>query len=407
MNKLRKKFILAVFVSAAVVFALTAFFMFLGVKYSNAAREDSMTELILTSGGEFAAFMKPGDGRNRLFSFGYNEESPYRLRYFTVGFENGLPKDADVSHIASVGADEALSVASSVTAGFRQKGYVGEFRFRFSEDRSTAVFLDCSDDIDTLRNLVSLICLISFTFVVLITVVFGFLSKRVMRPFEENARQQKRFITDASHELKTPLAIISANAEVLEYKFGENEWTGNITAQVEKTSGLINELLTLNRLEEIETNSKTEPVDISPIARETAGEFSEVFASRGVTVTESIDESAVVQGNKEQLTRLLSVLVDNAAKYVTENGRFDIKVEKLPRSVRITAFNTCETDKDADYSELFSRFYRSDKSRNSLTGGHGVGLSIAKRITDLHNGSISAVPRDGGLEFKVTIPRKK
>lgn len=408
MNKLRKTYVIAVFLSAAVVFALTSFFMFLGVRYNNIAKQDEMTRVILENGGQLGDVIRPGaDRQNRFFLFDYNEESQYRLRFFIVEFENGLPVSADVSHIASVDADGARGLAGLVVNGLRHTGYHDEFRFRVSEDRQTVIFLDCSDDLDTLKSLVLMISLISLLFVMLITVVFYFLSKRIMRPFEENARMQKRFITDASHELKTPLAIISANAEVLAYKEGENEWINNILTQVDRSTGLINELLTLNRLEEIETNTELSPVDMSAVTREVADEFFGMFRSKNVGVEYDITEGATVLGQPEQLRRLVSVLVENASKYVSENGSFKLSLKKNQRNIELKVFNTCKLDPDADYKHLFDRFFRPDSSRASGTGGHGVGLSIAKRIVDLHSGSIEAAPEKDGICFRAVIPNRR
>lgn len=267
--------------------------------------------------------------------------------------------------------------------------------------------MDCTEEFDDARSVLITISVIALLFVAMITVVFKLISKRVMRPFEENSRLQKRFITDASHELKTPLAIISANAEVLAYKDGENEWIKNILSQVERSTVLINELLTLNRLEEIETNTVTMPVDLSGLIKETTDEFSEVFKGKNVSVGLDIKENVTVYGVREQLKRLVSVLVDNAAKYVTEGGRFKVTLKSGARNAVIEMFNTCELDSSVDYSHLFERFYRPDSSRTSGAGGHGVGLSIAKRVVELQKGSIEAKPVSEGLMFRVTLPVKQ
>ena len=113
-----------------------------------------------------------------------------------------------------------------------------------------------------------------------------------------------------------------------------------------------------------------------------------------------------LNGNKAQLERLVSVLVENASKYVTENGAFRLTLRKGTRYTEMTVFNTCETDPDVNYSHLFDRFYRPDSSRTSSTGGHGIGLSIAKRIVTLHGGSIEAIPTKEGLSFKIKLSNK-
>lgn len=401
MNKLRRKFILAVFLSSAVVFALTVLFTMLIFSVNNTRRADEMTSFIVDNGGELPVGMKLNPIQGSIFGFRYSEESPYRMRYFTVD-RNG---NIDLSHIASVDEDEAASMITLASFSKHSTGYTGSFRFRKAD--SITVFLDCTEEFDDARSVLITISVIALLFVAMITVVFKLISKRVMRPFEENSRLQKRFITDASHELKTPLAIISANAEVLAYKDGENEWIKNILSQVERSTVLINELLTLNRLEEIETNTVTMPVDLSGLIKETTDEFSEVFKGKNVSVGLDIKENVTVYGVREQLKRLVSVLVDNAAKYVTEGGRFKVTLKSGARNAVIEMFNTCELDSSVDYSHLFERFYRPDSSRTSGAGGHGVGLSIAKRVVELQKGSIEAKPVSEGLMFRVTLPVKQ
>jgi signal transduction histidine kinase len=217
---------------------------------------------------------------------------------------------------------------------------------------------------------------------------------------------QKQFITDASHELKTPLAIISANAEVLAYKDGENEWINNITAQVERIGGLINELLTLNRLEEIDTVVDIEPVNLSELIYTVSADFEQVFKGEEVSVKYDVQPDIVINGNRNQLERLISVLVENASKYISVGGEFRITLKKEMRYTTLSVFNTCEIDPNVDYKYLFDRFYRPDSSRTSGTGGHGIGLSIAKRIATLHNGSIAAVPQVDGLSFNVKLSNR-
>ena len=404
MKKLRRKFVLAVFASATVVFALTVFFTFVAAGVSNIRRADEMTKLIYENGGQFLPGSGMAKSRSSLFGFGYNEESPYRLRFAIVSYRDGTVSGVDVSHIVSLNEGEASEMAETVRGYKRSVGFFGEYRYRSAED--SVILLDCSDELDNTRSLVTISSLVSLLFVLLITIVFYLFSGKVLRPFEENARMQRRFITDASHELKTPLAIISANAEVLAYKSGGNEWVGNITAQVERMSGLINEMLTLSRLEEIETISELAPVDMSELTRSVASEFEEVFRSKNVRLAYEIKPDIVMNGDEAQLRRLVSVLVDNAAKYVPDGGTVGVDLKKDSRRVHLSVFNTCELDKTADLSHLFDRFYRPDASRTSKTGGHGIGLSIAKQIALLHNGTIEARPSGDGIEFRVALSPK-
>ncbi len=408
MKKLRKKIILAAFLSVTAVFLLTLVLVMTALSTGAFARADQVTQLIDSNDGKIPMKGKYDNLKeeDRVFLYNYDEESPFRFRYFVVNY-NGDSYSVDVEHIAAVDESAAKQMAAEVVAeNDSETGNYDYFRYRKSEETNRVIFLDISDELDNIWAILIIMSIVSAAFVILITVVFYFASNRVVRPFEENSRMQKQFITDASHELKTPIAIISANAEVLAYKDGENEWINNITTQVARISGLIDELLTLNRLEEIDTNVNVEPVNLSNIVTEISGEFAEIFASKNARLDFEIDADVILNGNSDQLRRLSSVLIENASKYVTENGEAKVALRKGARHTTLSVFNSCELDESVDYSNLFERFYRPDSSRASKTGGHGVGLSIAKRIVTLHNGTIEAVPENGGLCFKATISNR-
>lgn len=407
MKKLRRKIIFGVFISATLVFALTIILFNLSTIININQRADSITGLINRYNGELPPpqeYLKLSDDQ-KIHLYDYDEDSPYRLRYFVVDINNNTVT-ADLEHIAAVSHSEAEVLAKKALQHNSPTGSIEDYRYRVTDGGERVIFFDCSADLSTMHILSFLITLIALAFILMITVVFYFLSNRIVRPFEENSRMQKQFITDASHELKTPLAIISANAEVLAYKDGENEWIHNITEQVTRISELVNELLTLNRLEEVEEVSGIEPVRLSDIMNKTADTFAEVFNSKHVTAERQIEPDVMLNGNPSQLERLVSVLVENASKYASENGKVLLTLKKEVRYTHLSVFNTCEIDGDTDYKHLFDRFYRPDSSRTSKTGGHGIGLSIAKRIVVLHNGTIEAVPGNGGLTFRVKLSNK-
>lgn len=407
MKKLRKKIVIGVFISSTLVFAMTIMLFNLSTIIHIHQRADSITGLIQYYNGELPPPKEYAKLRDdlKIHLYNYDEDSPYRIRYFVADITNDTVT-ADLEHIAAVSYTEAEEMAQQALQRNNRIGTIEEYRYRVTDNRERVIFLDCSADLSNMHMLSLLISLIALAFILMITVVFYFLSYRIVRPFEENARMQKQFITDASHELKTPLAIISANAEVLAYKDGENEWINNITEQVTRISELVNELLTLNRLEEVEVAVGIEPVPLSDIMNKTADNFAEVFNSKHVLAERRIEPQVVLNGNPSQLERLVSVLVENASKYASENGRVVLTLKKEMRYTTMTVFNTCEIDEEADYKHLFDRFYRPDTSRTSETGGHGIGLSIAKRIVTLHNGTIEAVPGNGGLTFHVKLSNK-
>lgn len=409
MKKLRRKIILGVFFSVLVVFALTVVVIGTALNMHLSNRSDSITELINNSDGELPSKHEYDkmSKEEQIHLYDFDDESRFRMRYFVVYFDSKYNvKSVKTDHIAAVDKTTAGEMASDVLYESNTTGYYGDYRYRYSEDTNSVIFLNISGDAEGIRIIMIFISIVALIFVLLITVIFYFLSKRIVKPFEENSRMQKQFITDASHELKTPLAIISANAEVLAYKDGENEWINNITAQVERIGGLINELLTLNRLEEIDTVVDIEPVNLSELIYTVSADFEQVFKGEEVSVKYDVQPDVVINGNRNQLERLISVLVENASKYISAGGEFRITLKKEMRYTTLSVFNTCEIDPNVDYKYLFDRFYRPDSSRTSGTGGHGIGLSIAKRIATLHNGSIAAVPQVDGLSFNVKLSNR-
>lgn len=409
MKKLRRKIILGVFFSVLVVFALTVVVIGTALNMHLSDRSDSITKLINNSDGELPSKHEYDkmSKEEQIHLYDFDDESRFRMRYFVVYFDSKYNvKSVKTDHIAAVDKTTAGEMASDVLYESNTTGYYGDYRYRYSEDTNSVIFLNISGDAEGIRIIMIFISIVALIFVLLITVIFYFLSKRIVKPFEENSRMQKQFITDASHELKTPLAIISANAEVLAYKDGENEWINNITAQVERIGGLINELLTLNRLEEIDTVVDIEPVNLSELIYTVSADFEQVFKGEEVSVKYDVQPDVVINGNRNQLERLISVLVENASKYISAGGEFRITLKKEMRYTTLSVFNTCEIDPNVDYKYLFDRFYRPDSSRTSGTGGHGIGLSIAKRIATLHNGSIAAVPQVDGLSFNVKLSNR-
>lgn len=405
MKKLRRKIVLGVFISATIVFALTILFVSIFLNAEITRRADAMTELIADNQGEIPPkneIDKPG-----IFSlYSYNEDSPFRMRYFAVKYEENDHVVVYVDHNASIDEGKAVAMADIVKMSKLKTGDYNDFRYRVSDENNMVVFVDYTYEYNAVDLLTLMLSLLAVVFIVLITVVFWFLSNRIVKPFEENSRMQKQFITDASHEIKTPIAIISANAEVLAYKNGESEWLNNITTQVTRISELVGELLTLNRLEEVDEISDIEAVNLSEMTKAVCADFEEVFRSKNVQTSYELQPDVTINGNTDQLKRLVSVLVENASKYVTDDGEFRVTLNKELRYTALSIYNTCEIDEDADYKHLFDRFYRPDSSRTSSTGGHGIGLSIAKRITVLHGGSIEAVPSEDGLTFNVKLSNR-
>lgn len=400
--------VFVVFLTVVSVFVLTFLIVTFSLIRYNTDQADGMTQVISTYDGAVPQMKDykeaaPQGIQNPII---FNEESAFRTRYFVVYFNDDREcEQADLEHVASVDEETACEMAAAAISGNQTVGYMDTYRFRItqnSEGENIVIFLDCSESITFRHVTVMILAVISVLFILLITFIFAICSKRVLRPFEENTRKQKQFITDASHELKTPLAIISANAEVLEYKDGKNEWIGNITEQVHHMSELVDELLILSKMEELDGTWDLESVNLSDVVNETIDSFGEVFRKKQVQLQSRIDD-VIVNGNVKQLTMLISILVENASKYVTDRGVIKISLRTTGKAAVFQIYNTAQLADSGNLENLFDRFYRPDGSRTSLTGGHGIGLSIAKKITSLHSGSISVEQVEGGICFTAEI----
>lgn len=412
MNRLRKKLILVVFFSLLTVFVLVFGILNASLYLYFSSQEDSMIDIISMYDGSLPNVINFDEIslRKESIHINFDEESKYRTRFFVVCYdENYNLTITDTEHIAAVNNESAQQLAMNIIQKGKKSGYtVDNYRYKViendDENGGEIVFLDCIENLHAKNAVMRIAAFTSVSLIVFVTVVFGIFSKRVMKPFEENSRRQKEFITNAGHELKTPLSIISANAEVLELKNGKSSWTENIIDQTGRMSGLINELLTLSKMSEME-EMHTERVDYSDLVRHTLLSFSENINCKNVEAESQIEDGIELNANVGQISQLVSILVENAVKYVSENGIIRIKLEKNFRTAVLTVFNTAVIEEKINTTKLFERFYRLDESHSSETKGYGIGLSAAKQITDNHGGNISVKQTDDGLCFSVVLPR--
>ena len=233
------------------------------------------------------------------------------------------------------------------------------------------------------------------------------LSKKAIEPVSASYEKQKQFITDAGHEMKTPLTIIDADTSILEMEYGDNEWLQDIQMQTKKMARLTNDLIYLSRMEE---SQKLQMIDFpfSDVVLEVAQSFQNLAVVQNKKFTMDVEPMLNFYGDENAIRQLISILLDNAVKYSGENGEIRLSAEKKGRNINITVFNTADYMKKENTEYLFDRFYRTDASRNSQTGGYGIGLSIAKAVTQAHNGRITASTEDEkSLQITVILPKKE
>lgn len=336
-----------------------------------------------------------------------SEETEYEIRYFTVRESGQGEKEMDLSHIAAISGENALAFVIRVENSGKTEGYLSHYRYLVSEreDSTLYIFLDCRNEITALRNHILLSLFAGLVLILMVLLPVLILSRRAMRPVQDSIIRQKQFVTDAGHELKTPLAIISANVEVLELCEEENEWTRSIKNQVERMNLLICNLLMLAKLDEMQEEEEIQNFLFGETVQKAAESFFVVASGKKVSIETDIDCSAVVKGNPSRLNQLIVILIDNAVKYTDQGGGIRIVCGLTDRQVILTVWNSCDPLPDHELSRLFDRFYRNDSSRSRQTGGYGIGLSAAQAIVKAHRGRITVENQAGGICFTVNLPR--
>lgn len=415
---LRKKFILVAMLSTMLV--LTAI---MGVvNFSNYRemldRADEMTALLEQNDGKFPEEpswheqddtetppAKPEDDEKDKSRF--SVETPFETRYFTVTVdENGEVTDCDLDRIAAVDEETAEEYTQTAQQKNKTTGFQGIYRYRVTEteDGAKYVFLDCRREISNFRTVLVTTISVSLLGLAAVFVLVVIFSRMVFRPVEESIQKQKRFITDASHELKTPLTIIDANIEVMEMESGESQWTKSTRKQIQRLSGLVQQLVTLSRLDEEKGLEEKCEFNLSEAVSECVQPYESLAQTREKNLTLNIEEDITYTGDERSIRRLAGILMDNAVKYSSENGNITLTLKKKGKKIFLEVYNDADDLPQGKLDVLFERFYRLDSSRNSGTGGSGIGLSMAKAIVQAHKGKITAENKNGrGLTITVIL----
>ncbi len=326
-------------------------------------------------------------------------ETPYESRYFTVVIDrNGLVTQADITQIASINRSTAVRYAQQVIEKGGTQGFIGDYRYiaNYEETNTRISFLDCGRRLETFRNFLYTSSAVALAGLVVVFAVVFILSGKIIKPIAESYEKQKRFITDAGHEIKTPLTIINANVDILEMELGTtNESLEDIQQQTKRLRSLTDKLVMLARMEEAEKSIPKIEFPISEVVAETVQSFIHLATSQGKRLSCRIQPMLSFVGNDKSIQQLVSILLDNAIKYCPANDEISFTLVKQNRSIYISVLNTTEAEIPAEQLKMvFERFYRTDSSRNSETGGHGIGLSIARAIVGAHNGKIHALSKD-------------
>ena len=417
-GKLRIRFILVTMLSLLLVLGVIIGGINI-ISYIGTVRNaDNILQFLGENGGRFPEMppmeeqgLEPGEMPPQPGEFvpgpEFSPEVAYETRYFYVLFgEDGDIIVANTGMIAAISEEEAETLGRNAYEHHGEKGFEGDYRYlKVKEGGNTRIiFYDCGRSLDSFRLFRSSSLLISAAGVIVVFILIFFTSGRIVRPVAESYEKQKRFITDAGHEIKTPLAIINSDADVI-LSDGESQWAEDIKTQVGRLTELTNDLIYLSKMEEGLPEVAMESVDLKKIVKESCDSFASRFITGKKKLVEELQDGISLKGDSKALSQLMSILLDNALKYSPEGGTTSVILRQSSKGISLYVTNNTADPVDGESAKhLFDRFYRTDKSRNSETGGYGIGLSIAQAIVTAHKGKISAEPsEDGKLTIKVTF----
>ena len=410
-QRLRNKFI-AISTAALVIVLITIIGSMVSVSSIHAHRETLLSQ----HNGQLSTKNANEAAKKRLGSR-FNREELFQYRYFSANIsKDGKSIKIDNSHILTVSPDAIADLAKTVQQRERTRGiirYQGtSYAYKMVKKKNGQigiVFLDQSMIFKNTHDLMlsgivlGIISLILFEFVLIMS------SKRAIKPVIEAEKRQKEFITNAGHELKTPLSIISANTELEEMMNGESEWTQSNKQQVQRLTHLINLMISLAKLDE-RPELQLQEIDPATEVQKAIDNFKAVIAQSNHQLKYQLQPGLKLKADPNYYYELISILLDNANKYCDPNGTIfvDVSADKHGKNVLLKVGNSYAEGKNVDYNKFFERFYRNDTSHNNeKRSGFGIGLSIAQNLVKNFKGSLSVDWKDGTIYFTASFKSLK
>ena len=409
--RLQKRFILICTVSVLTVIALV-FGVILVLNISSMNRNmDMLADRVSEGGGRFPGAMEEKPQPDKMpppnaqdFEF-ITPETPFSTRHFTVFFDKqGEVARTNTESIYSITDEVAIEYAENVLNDGDERGWISNYRYKVftTEMGKGVVFVDGSMSRSSLMQSMTIAGFVLLGCAALVLMLIFLLSKKAVKPIAESYEKQKQFVTDANHELKTPLTLIMANVEIAELELGKNEWLDDIRAEGHRMTELVGQLVALSRMDEDGHKMNVTEVYFGELVDDTVSEFEPIAKERGKTLTASVDKETSYLGDEALLRRLVGILIDNAIKYCDHGGEISVTLRR-GRRVVLTVENTYAAVGEIELNRLFDRFYRADKARK-FTGGYGIGLSMAQAIVEKHKGEISAYKKDAThIGFKIVL----
>ena len=363
---------------------------------------DQLLQVLSQNKGDFPDFKDEFPEKpNHQLPPHMSPETPYESRYFSVVINsNGEVYEIETGKIITVDREQAVEYAKKALNDKNGKGFAGNFRYKctYEQNATRIVFLDCGRRLDAFYTFLKASIAMSLIGFAVVFVIMAVLSERIIRPISESYKKQKQFITDAGHEIKTPLTIINANLDLLEMEFGENESLSDIRTQTKRLTTLTNDLVYLSKIEEAGNNLIKVEFPLSDLVSETVSPFKALAQTQNKEIVLNIQPMIPFCGNDKAIEQLISILMNNALRYSNEGGWIDVGLVKNNKQIQLNVFNTTKDYVSPENLNcVFDRFYRTDNSRNSEKGGHGIGLSVAKAIAETHKATVSAFSPNGKI----------
>lgn len=382
---------------------------YLEMKQRNIQMLRAHTEMYLPSqmaGEDKMPPAKPIPGGKRGFEPGFTDTPMFQLSvFYTVAVSQAGDVLEIVNQAPTVHTDEELQkLAYSIVKGKNTTGSVGNMTFYKAEKDGYCLvaFMDNTVVNENAMTLFRYTLIFGGVALILLYFLSVHLARKIVNPLEESYERQKQFISDAGHELKTPISVVNANADLLAREIGENKWLSNIQYENERMGVLVGQLLKLARTEQVKPTM--ECIDFVHL---TAGEllpFESVAFEKGITLSSHLEEHIQVMGNSTQLKQVVSILLDNAIRHCASPGEVYLSLSRNRGSAVLSVINKGEEIPEEIREKLFERFYRTDSARGDQENHYGLGLAIAKAIVLSHKGRIKVLCYDGLVEFQVRIP---
>ena len=383
-NKLRKRIFWIIQISLSLI-VLGVIILFSILNYRNTIKSSIM----------FMDRFENRDARgDRPRELNENIEGVYRLEV----------NNTDVTSRSSEVTDEIKEYAIKASNSIGNEGIIGKYIYSnrsFGPGVKEITLVESENTIKQLNITMVITIIVGACGFIAIYIIAKEISKIIVKPVAESFDKQKQFVSDASHELKTPLAVIEANADVLQSKVGENKWLTYIQNEVQSMNKLVNDLLTLARMENVDSNNQV--FDLSKEVQMSIAVFESMIYENKIELETNIAEGIEFKGEKEDIKHIISIILDNAIKHTKENGKITVDVAKEKNSIKIEIKNQGDPIPEEEREKIFERFYRVDKARNRNEKRYGLGLSIAKGIVEKYNGTIEANSKDGFTSFIIKI----